>query len=125
MNSKNSFLEDSAKQYHSQVVKGWKKLYRKKRYALYGTFKKHFHGKKVLELGCADGVMTQWLASDFESVTVVDAMMIKRLAFFMVLNNRDIAYVDVSKDLTKEIQMLVEALGVSGKQRNSIMNQKI
>lgn len=57
-----------------------------------------------------------------ESVTVVDEMMIKRLAFFMVLNNRDISFVDVSKDLTKEIQMLVEALGVSGKQRNAAMN---
>ena len=58
-----------------------------------------------------------------ESVTVVDEMMIRRLAFFMVLSNRDITYVDVSKDLTKEIQMLVEALGVSGKQRNNLMNK--
>ena len=59
-----------------------------------------------------------------ESVTVVDEMMIKRLAFFMVLNDRDITYVDLSKDLTKEIQMLVESLGVSGKQRNNLMNQE-
>ena len=58
-----------------------------------------------------------------ESITVVDEMMIKRLAFFMVLNDRDIMMVDVSKDLTKEIQTLVEALGVSGKQRSSVMNQ--
>jgi hypothetical protein len=57
-----------------------------------------------------------------ESVTAVDEMLIKRLAFFMVLNNRDITFVDVSKDLTKEIQMLVETLGVSGKQRNAAMN---
>jgi hypothetical protein len=59
-----------------------------------------------------------------ESITVVDGVMIKRLAFFMVLSNRDIVNVDVSKDLTKEIQILVEALGVSGKQRNTIMNQE-
>lgn len=57
-----------------------------------------------------------------ESVTVVDEMQIRRLAFYMVLSERDITKADVSKDLTKEIQMLVESLGVSGKQRNTIMN---
>jgi len=59
-----------------------------------------------------------------ESVTVVDKMMIRRLAFYMVLNERDINLADVSKDLTKEIQLLVETLGVSGKQRNTVMNQE-
>ena len=59
-----------------------------------------------------------------ESITVVDEVMIRRLAFYMVLNERDINLVDVSKDLTKEIQILVEALGVSGKQRNAAMNQE-
>lgn len=72
MNPGNSFLEDSARQYHSQVLKGWDKLYRKKRHALYESFKKYFRGKKVLELGCADGVMTQWLTRAFEFVTVID-----------------------------------------------------
>lgn len=57
-----------------------------------------------------------------ESVTVVDEMMIRRLAYYMVLSERDISFVDHSKDLTKEIQILVEALGVSGKQRNAAMN---
>jgi len=57
-----------------------------------------------------------------ESITVVDQLMIKRLAYFMVLSERDINLVDVSKDLTKEIQMLVESLGVSGKQRSAAMN---
>ena len=58
-----------------------------------------------------------------ESITVVDEMQIRRLAFYMVLSERDITHVDVSKDLTKEIQTLVESLGVSGKQRNTAMNQ--
>ncbi len=65
-------LENSAQQYHTEIVKGWEKLYIKKRYFLYQAFKKYFQGKKVLELGCADGAMTQWLIHDFESVTVVD-----------------------------------------------------
>ena len=57
-----------------------------------------------------------------ESITVVDEVMIRRLAFYMVLSERDINLVDVSKDLTKEIQILVETLGVSGKQRSAAMN---
>jgi 2-polyprenyl-3-methyl-5-hydroxy-6-metoxy-1,4-benzoquinol methylase len=67
-----SFLEKSAMQYHSAVLKGWEKLYQKKRKWLYNTLKPHLRGKSVLEMGCADGEMTQWLAGEFELVTVVD-----------------------------------------------------
>jgi 2-polyprenyl-3-methyl-5-hydroxy-6-metoxy-1,4-benzoquinol methylase len=38
----------------------------------YNIFKKYFIGDTVLELGCADGAMTNLLIDDFKSVTVVD-----------------------------------------------------
>jgi hypothetical protein len=60
---------------------------------------------------------------DFESnVTIVDELMIRRLAFLSVLSERDITHVDLSKDLTKEIKELAESLGVAGKQRISVLN---
>lgn len=71
--SKNKiFLEASAKKYHSKIIKGWESLYQKKRYNLYNVFKKSFCGRRALELGCADGIMTQWLSEDFKTVTVVE-----------------------------------------------------
>jgi len=53
------------------------------------------------------------------SITVVDEAMIKRLSYLTVLSERDIREVELSKGLTKEIQELVESLGVSGKQRST------
>lgn len=38
----------------------------------YKTMKKYFVGKKCLELGCADGMMTSILINDFEELTVID-----------------------------------------------------
>jgi hypothetical protein len=42
----------------------------------------------------------------------------------MVLSKRDIQFVDLSKDLTKEIRELAETLGVAGKQRAAAMSQE-
>ena len=55
------------------------------------------------------------------STTAADELMIERLAFLSVLNARDIKFVSLSRDLTKEIKDLAESLGVSGKQRQSAM----
>jgi hypothetical protein len=61
--------------------------------------------------------------TEFASSTVaVDELMIKRLAFLSVLNQRDIDNVSLSRDLTKEIKELAESLGVSGKQRKAALN---
>jgi len=63
--------------------------------------------------------------SDFEgSTTVSDNLMIRRLAFLSVLNDRDIERVSLSRDLTKEIKELADSLGVSGKQRKTTMNSE-
>lgn len=56
------------------------------------------------------------------STTVADELMIRRLAFLSVLNERDIEYVSLSSDLTKQIKDLAESLGVSGKQRKTVFN---
>jgi len=64
----------------------------------------------------------QFIADFPSSITAVDEMMIERLAFLMILNKRDIQFVDLSKDLTKEIKDLAESLGVAGKQRAAAMN---
>ena len=67
-----NFLDYSAEQYHNSILKGWEKLYYKKREYLYKKFKRFYIKGKALELGCADAVMTQKLCNDFGSVTVVD-----------------------------------------------------
>jgi hypothetical protein len=51
------------------------------------------------------------------SLTAVDKMYVKRLAFVHVLNERDIRDVELSKDLSEQIIRLTESLGISGKQR--------
>jgi hypothetical protein len=62
---------------------------------------------------------------DFESnITIVDELMIRRLAFLYVLGERDITHVDLSRDLTKEINELAQSLGVAGKQRINMMNSE-
>ncbi|MFN4973372.1 MAG: class I SAM-dependent methyltransferase [Bacteroidota bacterium] len=66
------FLEQSADLYHNDIVKGWEKLYHMKRERMFQTLKKWHVGKKGLELGSADGIMTQKLCSEFEELTVID-----------------------------------------------------
>lgn len=70
--SNNSFLEQSASQYSNRIVSGWEKLYGKKREYLYKKIRQHTNGNLILEMGCADGEMTQRLVSDYLDVTVVD-----------------------------------------------------
>ncbi len=67
-----SFLEKSACGYDSRIISGWEKLYKLKRARLYEELSRDFVGTAVLELGCADGEMTQYLVHDFERVVVVD-----------------------------------------------------
>jgi 2-polyprenyl-3-methyl-5-hydroxy-6-metoxy-1,4-benzoquinol methylase len=66
------FLDRSANQYHGTIIKGWEKLYHKKREYLYNIFKKYHQSGTALELGSADGIMTKKLCGDFTTLTVVD-----------------------------------------------------
>lgn len=66
------FLDESASEYDSTIIKGWERLYQLKRRKLYEKLQPWFRGPSALELGCADGEMTSWLVSDFKHVTVVD-----------------------------------------------------
>ncbi len=66
------FLEQSADLYHNDIVKGWEKLYHLKRERMYQTLKKWHVDGNALELGSADGIMTQKLCSDFNELTVID-----------------------------------------------------
>ena len=67
MNGEKSRLEEVAKWYQS--LEGFYS-----RLVAYGfvTFMKHFKGNTVLELGCADGLMTEMLIKHFDKVVVVD-----------------------------------------------------
>lgn len=67
-----NWLDKSASQYHNKIIKGWEKLYLKKRERLYEIFKRYQRPGQALELGSADGVMTERFCRDFESVTVID-----------------------------------------------------
>jgi 2-polyprenyl-3-methyl-5-hydroxy-6-metoxy-1,4-benzoquinol methylase len=67
-----NFLDSSASQYHNKIIKDWEKLYLKKWKFLYSKMRQTTHGNSVLEMGCADGIMTQWLVRDYSDVTVVD-----------------------------------------------------
>lgn len=75
MNSRNStqeFLEQSAADYHNKIVHGWQNLYQKKREHLYQNLKQYIIPDRALELGSADGIMTQKLCHNFKEITVVD-----------------------------------------------------
>lgn len=75
MNSPNDakeFLDQSAANYHNKILQGWQNLYQKKREYLYQNLKKYIVPERALELGSADGIMTQKLCHDFKEVTVVD-----------------------------------------------------
>ena len=66
------FLDQSASVYQNTIIAGWQKLYIQKREYLYQTLKQYHLPDKVLELGSADGVMTERLCQDFNKITVVD-----------------------------------------------------
>ncbi|MFA5927121.1 MAG: class I SAM-dependent methyltransferase [Patescibacteria group bacterium] len=66
------FLDQSAGDYHSAIVKGWENLYEKKREYLYQKLRPFHKGDLALELGPADGIMTQKLAKDFKKIIMVD-----------------------------------------------------
>ena len=87
-----SCLEDSAKLYETELLKGWEALNLKKSRYLYDCFKRFFKGSNVLELGCADGIMTQWLCEDFESVTAVDGSEIFIEKAKAKLNRSDVTF---------------------------------
>lgn len=71
-----TFLEESAKLYHNTILSDWEKLYHKKRDNLYNVLREYIVPPRILELGCADGIITEKLCKDFEKVTVVDGSQI-------------------------------------------------
>ena len=66
------FLEESARMYHKDILKGWENLYSKKLARLFKVMKKYHISGNALELGCADGVMTERLFQEFNTLTVID-----------------------------------------------------
>ncbi|MGA2298968.1 MAG: class I SAM-dependent methyltransferase [FCB group bacterium] len=71
-NIQKEFLEESANSYHKTIIKDWEKLYYKKRENLFSVLKPYHLPGNALELGSADGILTQWLCKEFTSLTVVD-----------------------------------------------------
>lgn len=65
-------LEKSAALYQSKVIAGWEELYSQKRRRMVEAFCPYFRGNAALELGVADGEMTQYLVSHFPDYTIVD-----------------------------------------------------
>jgi 2-polyprenyl-3-methyl-5-hydroxy-6-metoxy-1,4-benzoquinol methylase len=71
--SESDVLAKVASRYHKEVIAGWSRLYEKKWAHSYKRLLEHLpHRTSALELGCADGQMSEHLAADFESLTVVD-----------------------------------------------------
>jgi len=74
------------------------------------------------ELSVSDKVKMEQFKEDFLNdfpikSSIVDTLMMNRLAFMYVMNEKDYENVDITKFLTEEIIKLSDALGVSGKQR--------
>jgi 2-polyprenyl-3-methyl-5-hydroxy-6-metoxy-1,4-benzoquinol methylase len=65
-------LEKSASLYQSKVITGWESLYSQKRKRIVEAFGSYFQGGSALELGVADGEMTQYLINHFSDYTIVD-----------------------------------------------------
>lgn len=70
--SAEEFLQQSAAVYHNSILSGWENLYQLKRQKLFLTLRPHHVPGHGLELGSADGIMTEKLLPDFETLTVVD-----------------------------------------------------
>ena len=68
VNSENNRVESLADWYLKEQLDFDKRLIRFR----YETIKPYLHGTRGLELGPAEGEMTQFLINDFESLTVVD-----------------------------------------------------
>lgn len=66
------FLEKSAAAYHGTILDGWENLYQRKRQKLFLALRPFHVPGQALELGSADGIMTEKILPDFETVTVVD-----------------------------------------------------
>ncbi len=71
-NSAKSDLTAISKVYESKVLSGWERLYAMKSRAAFEGFRPWFQKGSALELGCADGEMTQWIAREFSTITIVD-----------------------------------------------------
>lgn len=65
-------LEKSASLYQSKVLAGWESLYFQKCRRMVEAFSPYFQGNSALELGVADGEMTQHLINHFSDHTIVD-----------------------------------------------------
>ena len=65
-------LDQVARTYSDSIIKGWEKMYAKKRAYALEQLCKHAIPGHALEMGCADGETTRVLAPRFEQLTVVD-----------------------------------------------------
>jgi len=70
------FLQQSAAMYHNSILSGWESLYQRKRQKLFLALRPYHVSGHGLELGSADGIMTEKLLPDFETLTVVDGSQI-------------------------------------------------
>lgn len=73
-------VNDTAKLYSEQIIKGWENLYREKRKRLYEVLAKFYVGINALELGCGDGESTKQILTKFSTLDVVDASLEQLIA---------------------------------------------
>jgi len=86
-------LEKTAARYHDTILHGWESLYATMRKALFDRFCPFFTGRRVLEVGCGDGEMTQYLSRHFPDITVLDGSEAMLNECRHRLGNADIRYI--------------------------------
>jgi SAM-dependent methyltransferase len=65
-------LETVADNYSQQIIAGWEHIYHLKWRYTYRKLKEYARPGRALEMGCADGQMTDLISRDFEHTTVID-----------------------------------------------------
>lgn len=65
-------LEGTAQHYNSTIISGWESLYSTMSKSLLERLSLFFYGDSVLEMGCGDGEITQFLVNHFSDINVVD-----------------------------------------------------
>jgi len=79
-------LETVAAAYSQQIIAGWEHIYHLKWSYTYRKLKDYARPGSALEMGCADGQMTDLISRDFEHTTVVDGS-----KTFIDLNSKKLA----------------------------------
>lgn len=65
-------LEVCASKYDSSICKGWRKLLLTKKQYLYKKMKPFFLGTDALEIGCGEGLLTQYIIDDFKNLDILE-----------------------------------------------------